>query len=182
MHSADIAFKELQKALLRSVVRGGATVDEDTTKPKLPARAPLPETPVYAQEDSSAPLALVIEDMPNYQELLKDLLEEMGLEVHLAKSRNEATAHIQAHRYDFITLDMMLGPDDENAQQGMYVLSLLERYQTGVPVVMITSVDFNRDDTAEFIASGAVKHVLGKPLNDKKLRALVDKYVQGARR
>ncbi len=179
-HSADSGFKELQKALLQAVVRGGSGVEEETTKPKLPVRNALPEEPVYA--DQASPLALVIEDAPSYQDLLRDLLMEMGLEVHVAKSRNEATAYIQAHRYDFITLDMNLGPDDENGQQGMYVLGLLERYQTDVPVVMVTNVEFNRDETAEFIASGAVKHVLGKPLIAKKLREQVEKYVHGVRR
>src|SRR5690606_25267667 len=119
-------------------------------------------------------------DSASYQNLLRDLLNELGLAVDIARTRNEATTLIQSNRYDFITLDMQLGPDDEAGQEGVYLLDLLKRYQTDVPVVMITHIDYDKNQTAEFFTGGRIKDMLDKPFDHDRLRALVAQHVKGA--
>ncbi|HEX2908496.1 MAG TPA: TIR domain-containing protein [Phototrophicaceae bacterium] len=188
-YSIDRAFEELQRALLSAVVRGGTT-DENPTEPEFPAER---RQTLAAEQDTrkrnvavetsavgirGKPLALVIEDQASTQNMLKDSLSEWGLDVHTAGTRNEATELIRANVYDFITLDMMLGPDDEFGHHGIYLLELLKRHQAEVPVVMITSMNWDKNQTAEFFATDGIKHLLDKPIKLQKLRALVEQYVK----
>jgi CheY-like chemotaxis protein len=128
------------------------------------------------------PLALVIEDMQAMQEVLRDILSGQGLEVHTASTLNEASVLIRKHRYELITLDMMLGPDDQKTgQDGMYLLDLLQRYQTNVPMVIITSLKWDGRRTREMLVLKGVKDILEKPIQTEELIRVVQRYVVGAR-
>ncbi|MDX1995301.1 MAG: TIR domain-containing protein [bacterium] len=128
------------------------------------------------------PLALAIEDMEAMQEVLRDILSGQGLEVHTASTLNEASVLIRKHRYELITLDMMLGPDDQKTgQDGMYLLDLLQRYQTSVPVVIITSLKWDGRRTREMLVLKGVKDILEKPIQTEELIRVVQRYVVGAR-
>jgi CheY-like chemotaxis protein len=178
----DRAFKDLQRALLSAVVRGQTTqaIDETPTEPSIP----IGNLQAALADDGEAklPLALVIEDSASSQDLLRDLLAEMGLNVHVARTRNEATALIQNNRYDFVTLDMQLGADDVRGQEGAYLLDLLKRYQSEVPIVMITGLDYDKNQTADFFETGRIKGMLDKPFDHQKLRTLVAAHVKGVRK
>jgi CheY-like chemotaxis protein len=111
------------------------------------------------------------------------MLTDLGLEVHIARSRNEATTFIQSkQRYDFATLDMQLGPDDDFGQEGIYLLDLLKRYQTDTPVVIITRLPYDKRQTAEFFTKGRIKDMLDKPVDQERLRGLVEQHVLRRRR
>lgn len=178
----DQPFKELQRALLRAVLQYSDNNAHDT-RPLVPVQPenkrasgtmPAIEPPAHA-----ARLALVIEDVVSTQEHLRSLLVEKGLEVHVASTTNEALTHLRKHDYAFITLDMQLGPDDTHGQGGVSLLSLIKRYQGNVPVVVITSLDWDKNQIAEFFVHDGIKHMLDKPVNPRQLYELVEKYVTG---
>ena len=163
----DAPFEEVQRALMSAIMRRNA-------RPRQPQPAP--------KQTKTGPLALVVEDVDNFQEMLRDLLEDMGLDVHVAGTRNTATSLLRSHEYDFITLDMQLGPDDVLGQEGVYLLDLLKRYQEGVPVVMITHLDWNRAKVRDFFRKHGIKDMLDKPFDHGELRDLVYEYVPGLER
>lgn len=187
-------MRELQRALLYAVRRHSDAL-ADETDPFVPIATPPPPQPpkeddtqpaprVKAQPPQAAtgrPLALIIEDIESAQELIRDVLLEANLDVHIAATRNEATAYIRKHKYAFITLDMMLGPDDIHGQQGIDVLDLLRRYQSDVPVVMITSLKWEQAYVRDFFVEHRIVDLLGKPFKRDELRELVKKYVSKTR-
>jgi CheY-like chemotaxis protein len=178
----DQPFKELQRALLRAVLQVSDKNAHDT-KPLKPVQADKRASltmPVMQPPDQPMLLALVIEDVASTQEYLRDLLMDKGLEVHVAGTANEAATNLRKHNYAFITLDMQLGPDDTHGQGGVSLLSLIKRYQGDVPVVIISSLDWDKNKTAEFFVDGGIKHMLDKPVNPRQLHELVEKYVTGA--
>lgn len=191
-HGIDHAFKDLQRALLQAVVLRGSQSLDDTASSRsevfeakaVPSKERTtqitPSTDLQPPE-KERPRALVIEDMPNTQDILRESLEEMGLDVDVASSRNQATALIRSSNYQFITLDMQLGPEDIHGEEGVYLLDLLKRYQTGVPIIMITSLDWDKRQTREFFVMYGIKDLLDKPVKKRDLRELVEKYVTGKR-
>jgi CheY-like chemotaxis protein len=185
LQSSDQAFNSLHRALLTAVVHHEPKVqqDEDSIESTKPMK---PVNEVQAVSDSTIgrrPVALVIEDAPSYQSLLKETLEEMGLGVHVAGSRNKAAEYIREYEYDLITLDMMLGADDELGYGGKFLLELIHRYQNSAPVVMITSKNWDKRETADFFVKDRIVDMLDKnPLDIRRLRGVVEKHLPWIRR
>jgi len=179
----DQPFKELQRALLRAVLQYSDNNALDT-RPLVPvqpdSKRESATMPIIEPPQRTAPLALVIEDVTSTQEHLRSLLVEKGLDVHVAGTINEAVAHLRQYDYKFITLDMQLGTEDTHGQGGVSLLSLIKRYQHDVPVVIITSLPWDKTRTAEFFVQDGIKHMLDKPVNPRQLYDLIEKYVTGA--
>ncbi|GEM_PF-1288190 len=186
--STDHGYRELSQALIQAVLHhgekqysaqpsgGGGGAASTTPATKEPEEtAEVPKTRI-----SNKPLALVIEDAESFQHLLRDILVGEGLEVHTASTRNEATSAICSHKYDFITLDMQLGPlgpNEVEGQEGIVLLELMKRYQLNVPVIMITSLDWDKNDTREFFVVNGIKDMLDKPIKPESLIRLVNQYI-----
>lgn len=188
LQSSEQAFNGLHRALITAVVRHEPVrpeneEDEDNTESTRPMER-VKEAPVTGDSAiARRPVALVIEDAPNYQSLLKETLEEMGLAVHVAGTRNKAAEFIREYEYDFITLDMMLGADDEFGEGGKFLLEFIHRYQNNVPVVMITSKDWDKRETADFFVKDHIVDMLDKnPLDIRRLRGAVEKHLPWMRR
>ncbi|MCB9454299.1 MAG: TIR domain-containing protein [Anaerolineaceae bacterium] len=184
LQSSDQAFNSLHRALLTAVVRHESSQpyqDDDETNSTRPVEMErVTDTAEVVGEETVArrALALVIEDGANYQTLLKETLEEMGLLVHMAGTRNQAAEYIREYEYDLITLDMMLGPDDEFGEGGKFLLEFIHRYQNNVPVVMITSKEWDKRATADFFVKDHIVDMLDKnPLDIRRLRGAVEKHL-----
>jgi CheY-like chemotaxis protein len=171
----EIRFNDLQKALLNAIAS------------RQNRQAPEPQ-PITNQPTTSAhqkPLALVIEDVTYYRELLRDVLEGIGLEAHIAATRNESLSLLREHTYDFITLDMQLGPGDELKQEelgqdGLFMLSWLKRNQPETPIVIISTLEWNEQGDERIANAKQVKGILRKPLNEfahDRLWQLVEQFV-----
>lgn len=190
LQNSEQAFNSLHRALLTAVVRQethpSLNEDEDITEPTKPMlRVTEVEAVAETTEEAEAarrPIALVVEDASNYQSLLQETLEEMGFVVHVAGTRNSAADCIREYEYDFITLDMMLGADDEFGEGGKFLLEFIHRYQNSAPVVMITSKNWDKRETADFFVKDHIVDMLDKPLDIRRLRGLVEKYVPWIRR
>ncbi len=184
---ADTGFNKLSQGLIQAVVRSSypAIPEKETTPSEIPQPQSATEVTKETGSARKHPLALVVEDSEYYCDFLEDILIEFGLDVHIAKTRNEALNLMRSNEYDFITLDMQLGPDkelkeEELGQDGIFLLSRLKRYQTDVPVVMITSLKFDEEQDERITSKGQIKKILRKPLDEKdqdKLRELVEKFV-----
>jgi DNA-binding NarL/FixJ family response regulator len=84
------------------------------------------------------PRALVVEDSPAWQDILAELLADMGLDVDIAASPAEATALLSAVPHRLAVVDLSLAPDDPHNQDGLSVLDAVRRHDPGCITVLLT--------------------------------------------
>lgn len=80
-------------------------------------------------------LILVVEDNPDYRELLQNFLESAGYSVAIAEDGVEALAIAKKQVFDLILLDIMLPKID-----GYGVCEVI-RKESNVPIIMLTALD-----------------------------------------
>lgn len=81
--------------------------------------------------------ALVVEDNPGWQEILAEILGDLGLSVDVAGDAAAATARIAAGGYRLAVVDLSLRAEDEGNQEGLRVLESLAANR-GCPAVLLT--------------------------------------------
>jgi len=112
------------------------------------------------------PEILIVDDDPDIQAALHDLLESEGYAVTDATTCREALLHTQTVHFDAVVLDIGL-PDGD----AFSVLRGLKNSIPSLPVIMLT--DATTDDLrSESLAQGAFSF-LPKPYNHHELRLLV---------
>lgn len=82
--------------------------------------------------------ALVVEDDPAWQQILREILEDSELTVHLASSYQEATAKLREEAYRLAILDLSLGGPDHHNQDGLRVAEMIGRYAPDCTVMFLT--------------------------------------------
>jgi len=112
------------------------------------------------------PEILIVDDDPDIQSALHDLLESEGYAVTDATTCREALLHTQTVRFDAVLLDIGL-PDGD----GFSVLRDLKNSIPSLPVIMFTAATTD-DLRVESLAQGAFSF-LPKPYNHHELRLLV---------
>jgi signal transduction histidine kinase/CheY-like chemotaxis protein len=131
--------------------------------PAAPAPAATPEqTPPAPKHGTEAPstrptTVLVIDDDPDFRELMRRHLERQGFAVHLAARGAEGLEMVKRLRPDAITLDVLMPGID-----GWGTLAALQAdaETANIPVILITLLD----DRTRGFALGAWE-VLPKPVN-----------------
>ncbi len=83
-------------------------------------------------------LALVIEDEPAWQELLSELLNDLGLSVEVAGELESAVALIRAQPHRLAVVDLSLGGTDHRNQDGLRVLEALRRHDPGCVSILVS--------------------------------------------
>jgi RNA polymerase sigma factor (sigma-70 family) len=82
--------------------------------------------------------ALVVEDDPSWQQILSEILADMGLEVDLADSYNGAVSHLHKSAHRVAILDLSLGGTDHHNQDGLTVAEAVRRLDPGCVVLFLT--------------------------------------------
>jgi PAS domain S-box-containing protein len=131
---------------------------------------PLPAKPAPALEHggTTARTVLVVDDDPTVHDLLSQLLTREGYAVALAATGVEGLNLVRESRPAAIILDIKL-PDLD----GWTVLAALkgDPELADIPVIVLTIVD----DRARGYALGAAEYLV-KPIDRKRLRAMLEKY------
>ena len=81
--------------------------------------------------------ALVVEDNPGWQEILAEILSDMGLSVDVAGDSATAAARMAAGGYRLAVVDLSLRADDEGNQEGLRALETLST-QPGCSAILLT--------------------------------------------
>jgi DNA-binding NarL/FixJ family response regulator len=81
--------------------------------------------------------ALVVEDNPGWQEILAEILGDLGLSVDVAGDSASAAARIAAGGYRLAVVDLSLRAEDEGNQEGLAVLHALAANR-GCPAILLT--------------------------------------------
>lgn len=84
------------------------------------------------------PRALVVEDSPAWQEILTELLADMGLAVDSAADLPAAIALLRAAPHRIAVVDLSLQGDDERNRDGLLVLDAAQRYDPGCAALLLT--------------------------------------------
>jgi DNA-binding NarL/FixJ family response regulator len=88
--------------------------------------------------NDDAPRVLVVEDDPSWQQLLGEILEDIGLAVDMAGSVERAAEQIRGQRHRLAILDLSLGGRDHNNQDGLRVAEMVRRSDPGCLVLFLT--------------------------------------------
>jgi two-component system response regulator HydG len=106
---------------------------------------------------------LVVDDEPGQRTMLRAVLTAEGYHVAEAEDGDAALAHVEAHFYDLILMDVRMAQLD-----GMAALKAIKARSPGIPVVLMTAYGTVRD-AVEAMKAGAYDY-LTKPLDVDELK------------
>ena len=119
---------------------------------------------------------LLAEDHPQSQEILLDILEEIGCEADVAADGIEAVACAQARTYDLILMDMQMpGMDGLEATRAIRALPA----RRDVPIVALTANAF-AEDRQRCLDAGMNDH-LAKPVSPVTLATALRRWLPNLR-
>ncbi len=84
------------------------------------------------------PRALIVEDSPAWQDILAEILTDMGLAVDIAPDLPAAVASLRAAPHRLAVVDLSLRPDDERNRDGLEVLEAVQRLDPGCVALLLT--------------------------------------------
>ena len=82
--------------------------------------------------------ALVVEDDPSWQQILVEILNDMGLEVDLASSYADAVERLRRDPHRLAILDLSLGGADHHNQDGLSVAEAVRRQDPECMILFLT--------------------------------------------
>ena len=82
--------------------------------------------------------ALVVEDDPSWQQILGEILDDMGLVVDIAGSLEEAEDALRLHSHRVAILDLSLGGPDHHNQDGLHAAGAVRRRSPGCQILFLT--------------------------------------------
>ncbi len=138
----------------------------------LPRAAEVPEPAAPGCTDLGGRRILVVEDHPLAQEILFEMLEDLGCEVEVASDGAEAVACAQAYPYDLILMDMQMPRMDGLA--ATRAIRALPDYRS-VPIIALTANAF-AEDRRRCLEAGMNGHV-GKPVTPAALTAALAQWL-----
>jgi len=148
----------------------GSRFSFDLLLPRAGASVSAAATAVPAT-DFSGRRVLLAEDHPLSQEILFEMLEDLGCEVDAASDGVEAVACARARRYDLILMDMQM-PKLDGLAATRAIRALPGHAET--PIIAVTANAF-AEDRQRCLAAGMNGH-LGKPVTPDALAAVLDQW------
>ena len=146
---------------------------------RLSFRRCQPETPTVSgvtaierDKDIKNVRALVVEDMPLYQLLMKIILDDFGFEHEIADNGKVAVEKLQSAAFDVVLMDLQM-PEMNGFEATAAIRSELK---SDIPIIALTA-DVTDADLAKCQAAGMNDHI-GKPIDEKLLYAKIVSLVK----
>lgn len=129
------------------------------------------DNPVKGSNANLKPTVFVVDDEAGYTDIMRDVLEQYGLEVHISNGAFEAVQMMSWMTPDLILLDIMMPSVD-----GITLLRHLRRDQNKpkVPILVVSAYPETRE---EALAAGADGY-LAKPFTAQELRSAIGQYLE----
>jgi DNA-binding NarL/FixJ family response regulator len=87
---------------------------------------------------STPPVALLVEDDPSWQGILTEILNDHGLQADCTENLISATEKLRANPYRIAIVDLSLAGKDHHNQDGLQVLSAIQRFAPGCSSILLT--------------------------------------------
>ncbi|MBE2271748.1 MAG: TIR domain-containing protein [Anaerolinea sp.] len=139
--------------------------------PSAGARLAAPPSPAALR-------ALIVEDIRAQQLAVEQVLRKFDLHTTIAGDFETALDAIRAGKFDLVTLDMQLDVMDTGGQHGMLLLDELRTYQPGVPVIILSGLEWTGRQVRDFLREQNAFDYLPKPFKADDLREIVEKALK----
>ena len=119
---------------------------------------------------------LVAEDNELNQEIITEILEDMGIAVDLAENGKIAVEKFKCseeHAYDMILMDIMM-PEIDGLEAARIIRTLGRADSSTVPIIALSANAFS-EDVKRSLESGMNEH-LSKPIDVKQFRRVLNRY------
>src|SRR5437016_8127352 len=90
-------------------------------------------------QDSSAPRLLIADDQADVLEALRLLLKGEGFKIETANAPAQVLGAIEERDYDAVLMDLNYARDTTSGQEGLDLLSRIQKLDSTVPVVVMTA-------------------------------------------
>ena len=129
------------------------------------------DNPVKGRNAIQKPTVFVVDDEAEYTDIMRDVLEQYGLEVHISNGAFEAVQMMGWMTPDLILLDIMMPSVD-----GITLLRHLRRDQNKpkIPILVVSAYPETREEALEAGADG----YLAKPFTAQELRSTIGQYLE----
>ncbi|MGW8161993.1 MAG: sigma-54-dependent transcriptional regulator, partial [Desulfobulbales bacterium] len=114
---------------------------------------------------------LVVDDEPNYQVVLAEILRDEGFEVYTANSGSEGLPIVQGTDLDLVITDMKMPGMD-----GIHFLENIKKINRHLPVIVITAYA-EVEKAVEAMRLGAFNYI-AKPFSNEELLASANKAIE----
>lgn len=114
---------------------------------------------------------LVAEDNKANQLVIKDMLEDYGLNIDLADNGQEAVEKVKNHSYDLVLMDLQMPVMD-----GFEATKLIKQTQPNLPIVALTASTAPKD-IEKTLQAGMQAHV-SKPINKATLERVMNLFLK----
>jgi CheY-like chemotaxis protein len=151
-----------------------------TARLSLPRAAPEPV--LVAPEDPSPDrerlCVLAAEDNPTNQLVLRTLLEQVGVAVHIVADGQQAVAAWRQGAWDLVLMDIQMPVMDGLAATRAIRAAEAEEGRARTPIVAVTA-NAVAEQAAEYMAAG-MDGLAPKPIQLRQLLAVIEAAVSGA--
>jgi DNA-binding NarL/FixJ family response regulator len=129
---------------------------------------------------TSAPRVLIVEDDASWQQILAELLGDMGLAVDLAGDAGAAATELRAAAHQLAVVDLSLGGVDHHNQDGLLVLDAIKRQDPGCISILLTGFATVELAVSALTIHGAYTCLRKETFRRAEFRALVREALAAA--
>ena len=115
---------------------------------------------------------LIVDDDPDFLSNLKDMLENSGFIVCMAKNGEEAISHLEENHVDILILDLRMP-----ILNGLETFLLLKEKGINLPTVIVTAYADVEGNTLEKLKEYCVNGILRKPFDPEDLISILNDLV-----
>jgi signal transduction histidine kinase/DNA-binding response OmpR family regulator len=173
----DVLVKPIKQADLAAALPGLRVLRRSV--PARPQTAP-PQPSPPPRENTAGLRILVVEDHPLNQEVMKDLLESLGLAFDLANNGAEALRALETQDYSLVLMDCQMPELDGYEATRRLRVSERERGRPRTPVIAVTAHALA--DEREKVLQAGMDDLLTKPIQLAPLSQTLEKWSARARR
>lgn len=117
---------------------------------------------------------LVVDDNPMGRQMLRAMLENVGIQVSEAKNGLEAVDQVDAEEFDLVLMDIQM-PTLDGRSAARAIRNLGKNYSDNLPIIAMTAHSFD-DFRVESLAAGMNGHI-AKPIELETLYAELQRWL-----